>query len=70
MGTTNATTVAIKLTAQTKNVTVLKMITEERHLKNVKLYVLQTTIVVFWIGQHTEVQVDAMQEPPTVDVTQ
>ena len=57
-------------TSPTKNVMVLKMITEERHLTNVKLNVLKTTIVDLLIGQHMEVQVDVMQEPPTVDVTQ
>ena len=69
METTNAMTVTT-FTSPTKNVMVLKMITEERHLTNVKLNVLKTTIVDLLIGQHMGVEVDVMQEPPTVDVTQ
>ena len=69
METTNATTVTT-FTSPTKNVMVLKMITEERHLTNVKLNVLKTAIVDFLIGQHMEVQIDVMQELPTVDVGQ
>ena len=57
-------------TSPTKNVMVLKMIMEERHLTNVKLNVLKTAIVDFLIGQHMEVQIDVMQELPTVDVGQ
>ena len=58
-------------TPPTKNVMVLKMITEERHLTNVKLNVLKTAIVDFLIGQHmVKVQIDVMQELPTVDVGQ
>ena len=59
-----------EFTTHEKNVLVMRMIAEEKHLKNVKLYVLLTAIVNFLIGQSMEVLRAVMQEPPTVDVGQ